>query len=167
MAALDPLTVVLAVNGTYGQIQVVRKKARGFIPLVAGQLLWLAWEARLFAITWPLMVNSLSYLVIYVWGWRSWRTSPEKTEKEVPVKETLKRAREIALATAFHYDLVEYGLMLLFLSVPLALAVAGSVVAGTTGLTTGMLLGTAVAVWGTYKVPAWTERADAWKAARR
>lgn len=164
---MDPLTAFLAVNGIYGQVQVVRKRARGFKQLIAGQVVWLVWEGQHFALTWPLMIGTVSYLVTYTWGWRSWRRSPEKTEKEVPVKEIVKRARETALATVFHYDLVEYGLMLLFLSVPLALAVAGSVAAGTTGLTTGMLLGTAVTVWGTYKVPGWTERADAWKAARR
>jgi hypothetical protein len=72
---VDPLTAFLAVNGIWGQVQVVRKRARGFGQLIAGQIVWIMWEARHFALTWPLMIGTVGYLAAYVWGWRSWRRS--------------------------------------------------------------------------------------------
>lgn len=73
---MDPLTVFLAVNGIYGQVQVVRKRPRGFAQLVVGQVVWLVWEGIHFSLAGPLMIGTVCYLVTYLWGWRSWRSQP-------------------------------------------------------------------------------------------
>lgn len=76
---MDGLTLYLAVNGIVGQVQVVRKKSRGFVALILGQIIWLVWESLHFSLTWPLMFGTTGYLVIFSWGWIRWRRDSSRS----------------------------------------------------------------------------------------